>query len=322
MKKALSVILFLVLVSCGMQGVTLPTQSNNKIPVLGTPSVSARLTIDEYAVVPAAEDTPDYIDFMARIPPEVRDAHALEKYGNPETLVQTPNELLEPFGYRLQQNPMLSSYSFELYKDDALIVEGISSFHPVTVREDGSDFTLLMDLQNGDQLIAIAGTVGKRGGDEVLREAPVYAGNALIEAWYEGSGVVVTSDGEHVFSTPAEFMVDYPLKGLYAWQDHWVLEVDGEVFIDGENLNDVMDYAKIFGWHLVDGHPFYFFIDKQDGRTGVSYNGTVLEQEYDQVIHYACCEPAAFNPGFSERMVWFFALRDGMWYYVEMGVYE
>ena len=316
MKKILFPILFLALISCVTQ------TGSNAIPLLGTPPVGARLTINEYAVVSAAEDTPDNFDFMARIPPEIRDAHAVEKYGNPDTLVETPNELLAPFGYRLQQNPVMSSYSFELFKDDALIVEGISSFSPITVKADGTDFTFTMDLTNGDQLIAVAGTVGKRNGAEVLREAPVYAGSALIEAWYEHDGVVVTSDGARVFFTPARFEVDYPLKGLYAWQGAWVIEVDGEVFIDGDNLNDALDYAKIFGWHLIDGKPFYFFIDKEDGSTGVSYDGAVLEQEYEQVIHYACCEPAAFNPGFSERMVWFYALRDGMWYYVEMGVYE
>lgn len=35
-----------------------------------------------------------------------------------------------------------------------------------------------------------------------------------------------------------------------------------------------------------------------------------------------CCEPAAFNVAGSETMVWFHALRDGVWYYVEIGVYK
>ena len=54
---------------------------------------------------------------------------------------------------------------------------------------------------------------------------------------------------------------------------------------------------------------------------GISYDGEVLPVNYDEVIHYRCCEPAAFNVGGSEQMVWFYARRDGAWYYVELGKY-
>jgi len=47
-----------------------------------------------------------------------------------------------------------------------------------------------------------------------------------------------------------------------------------------------------------------------------------LPYQYDEVVHYDCCEAAAFNVAGNERMVWFHALRDGIWYYVEMGVYQ
>ena len=54
----------------------------------------------------------------------------------------------------------------------------------------------------------------------------------------------------------------------------------------------------------------------------VSSRGEALPYQYDEVVHYDCCEAAAFNVAGNERMVWFHALRDGIWYYVEMGVYQ
>jgi hypothetical protein len=87
-------------------------------------------------------------------------------------------------------------------------------------------------------------------------------------------------------------------------------------------LNKSLGYSEIFGWHLVAGQPFYFFAKSGNGRIGVSYAGSVMPYSYEKIPHYQCCEPAAFNPGINEHMVWFYGLKEGMWYYVEMGVYE
>jgi hypothetical protein len=60
----------------------------------------------------------------------------------------------------------------------------------------------------------------------------------------------------------------------------------------------------------------------QDGETHAAYHGQVLPMAYDYVFHGMCCEPAAFNVAGSGKMVWFYALKDGVWHYVEMGVYD
>ena len=90
--------------------------------------------------------------------------------------------------------------------------------------------------------------------------------------------------------------------------------------IDGRSLNHDRGYDEIFHWQLVKGQPFYLF--KKSNRIGVSYAGQVLPYQYDEVIYYRCCEPAMFNVGGNETMVWFHARKGGMWYYVEMGVYR
>jgi hypothetical protein len=90
--------------------------------------------------------------------------------------------------------------------------------------------------------------------------------------------------------------------------------------VDGKSLNQELGYDEVFNWRTLDGQPFYFF--KKDSRIGVHYAGKDLPYEYDEVMHYNCCEPAAFNPHNLPSMVVFHGLRDGMWYYVETGVYD
>jgi len=108
---------------------------------------------------------------------------------------------------------------------------------------------------------------------------------------------------------------------LSEWEGQWVLEVlPGQVIVAGESLNARLGYDEIFEWRLLAGRPFFFF-STADG-VGLSYDGQVLPYRYDEVPHYLCCEPALANPGHNEMMVWFHGLRNGVWHYVELGVYE
>ena len=52
------------------------------------------------------------------------------------------------------------------------------------------------------------------------------------------------------------------------------------------------------------------------------YDGNIFHGMYEDVIHYKCCEPSLFNIRSNDNMVWFFALKDGYWYYVEAGIYD
>lgn len=67
---------------------------------------------------------------------------------------------------------------------------------------------------------------------------------------------------------------------------------------------------------MLGGKPFSFF--RKDGRIGMWYDGQVLAAKYDEVIHYHCCGPAAYNVQSSPDAVWFFARRDDLWYFIEL----
>ena len=130
----------------------------------------------------------------------------------------------------------------------------------------------------------------------------------------DGDTAVYTHTFDGIWSSPIS-------KHLSAWEGQWVLEVlPGQVIVAGESLNARLGYDEIFEWRLLAGRPFFFF-SSADG-VGLSYDGQVLPYRYDEVPHYLCCEPALANPGHNESMVWFHGLRDGVWYYVELGIYE
>lgn len=149
--------------------------------------------------------------------------------------------------------------------------------------------------------------------------------------------VTVERNGEEIYQIstgPGSPLTS--LQGLWVYDDHWILETalitrrqeentvytnaTGRISQDGELLNDLYDYEEMFGFQLMAGRPFYFF--KQDGKIGFSYDGQAMEAGYDEIPHYGCCSAAGLNPVRAQNMVAFFAQRDRIWYYVEVGVYE
>lgn len=133
--------------------------------------------------------------------------------------------------------------------------------------------------------------------------------------------LTVSGDGKALYAlTVPGFWVDVPLKAFLPWGEHWVVEAGERVIVDGTDINRALGYDTIFGWRLVQDRPFFFF--RRGAAYGISYDGQELAYRYDDIVHYMCCEPAMFNTAGNETMVWFHALRDGTWYYVEMGVYE
>jgi len=136
-------------------------------------------------------------------------------------------------------------------------------------------------------------------------------------------------DGQVIFTAPAGFPSPaVPLQGLWTYDDHWALELlmatqdewKGEVFVDGQLLNDQLGYDEAFGFQLLDGKPFYFY--QKGGTIGVNFDGTSTDLGYTRVIHYECCSGSVLNPVKAHAMVAFFAEEAGGWRYVEIGVFN
>jgi hypothetical protein len=125
-------------------------------------------------------------------------------------------------------------------------------------------------------------------------------------------------------------------QGLWVVDEHWFLEVAhvdenpidpnagfiiwGEIFQDGESLNEKHGYDEAFNFQILDGQSFFFF--SKDGEIGFSYNGNNTLMGYTEIPHYLCCSASAFNPLPSEKMVSFYATKEDTRYYVEVGAFK
>lgn len=144
--------------------------------------------------------------------------------------------------------------------------------------------------------------------------------------------VKVDYDGETVFTRSlGPPSPNNPLQGLWVHDGHWYLEVvennsggnspqaNGVVVVDGEVLHEKLGYDETFGFAILEGMPFYFF--SKSGIIDISFDNKVVTVGYEHIPHNACCSAARLNPIRAANMISFFAQRNGVWYYVEAGVY-
>jgi hypothetical protein len=119
-----------------------------------------------------------------------------------------------------------------------------------------------------------------------------------------------------------------PVQALWTYDGHWALEIlysdqnswVGKIYIDGSLINEQKGYDEAFGFQLLADKPFFFFI--RNGQVGYSYDGHETELNFSYVPHYNCCAESEINPTKSQNMVAFFAQRDSIWYYVELGDFD
>lgn len=151
---------------------------------------------------------------------------------------------------------------------------------------------------------------------------PVFIGEELLfPVWDTATGQVqVRKGGETVYAFTALMGANNPVQEFTIWQGGWLMEVDGFLIQDGQILNESGAYDELFGWRLLNGQPFYFF--RRGEWVGISYAGQVLPLAYEDVYHGGCCGYGIFNPWGNEQLVGFFALREGQWYHVMVGVME
>jgi hypothetical protein len=172
-----------------------------------------------------------------------------------------------------------------------------------------------------------AGELSVLLGEDRLVAREVYAGIGTSQYGM----VQVTRAGQVIYSVslgqPSPIS---KLRGLWAHEGHWYLEVAdaqgiGQVIEDGVSLSERGGYEETFGFQLLDGRPFYFA--QRGGQIGVVYDGQeVLSAQtvpagYHYIPHYGCCSATEMNPIQAENVVAFFARREGLWYYVEIGAY-
>jgi hypothetical protein len=132
-----------------------------------------------------------------------------------------------------------------------------------------------------------------------------------------------------VFTAPAGYPSPAsPLQALWIYDGEWALEIlfatpdewKGQLYIGGQLVNEQNGYEEAVGSQLLDGKLLYFY--QKDGTIGISYDGQDTPLGYSQLPHYQCCSGSALNPSQAREMVAFFAERNGVWYYTELGKFD
>jgi putative hemolysin len=136
----------------------------------------------------------------------------------------------------------------------------------------------------------------------------------------------LTRNGQEIFRTDAGGISPIePLRGLWTYDDHWVLETNlfledkpfnGQIFSDGQSLNQQNGYQESFGFQTINDRPFYFF--RRDGKVDAWYDGQEISLGYDDVPHYLCCGDSGLNPVARQGAVLFFGNKSDQWYFVRI----
>ena len=310
--------------------------SNNNpidLSLLKTSSGSSALTVDEYELVDVETDSPTHMEFSQWLTSDMIDKHMVWKNLTPNRAVQDINAILTKYGFSIEHEPMLSSYTYRLLENFAILLNDIYPVGSATENQDQDDFTLLVQNYEGDSYLLQKSGVQEWHPEDTFIYAPVYYQNELIypvinytsqvaSEFGDSTIQIVSESGEVIYETSLPSNpVMAPIQTFQSWNGHWILEKQGEVIMDGKSLNEELGYAEIFEWHIIQGEPFFFVYDKKSSTYSMVYAGKVLDQQFDDIAHYQCCEPAMFNPNSNNYLIWFYAVRDGKWYYVEAGIY-
>ncbi len=292
------------------------------LSLLQISSVSPDLIVEEYEMVDIETDSPTHMEFTQWLTSDMITKRAVWKNLTPNRAVQETNAILTKYGYSIEHEAMLSSYTYRLLENYAILLNDIYPVGGATENQAQDDFALLVQNNEGDSYLLQKSGVQEWHPDDVFVYAPVYYQNELIYPVVDSNIQIVSESGEVIYETSLPSNpVMAPIQTFQSWNNHWILEKQGEVIMDGKSLNEELGFDEIFEWHIIQGEPFFFVYDKKSSTYSMVYAGQMLDQKYDDIVHYQCCEPAIFNPNGDSYMVWFYAARDGKWYYVEAGIY-
>jgi hypothetical protein len=156
----------------------------------------------------------------------------------------------------------------------------------------------------------------------MLNADTIVSSEGIQPCEFEGC-INVTLNGKEIFRTNAGGISPIEsLRGLWTYDNHWVLETNlylpdnpynGQIFVDGGSLNEQNGYEESFNFQTINGRPFYFF--RRNGKVDAWFDGKEISLGYDDVPHYLCCSGSGLNPKPRQGAVLFFGNKSNRWYF-------
>lgn len=293
--QGLVVAFCLCLYGCAAPNSAPPTSS--LVPATGG---GATFQVHEYALVEESKDNPDHVQFEQRVPAAVESHQSGWPFSNTEDLLETANQALAPFGYFLEGNPTPPFSGYSLYHDKKLIQRDIARFDPVALKNNESDpgamdFFLSFETMDGEKMVAdMAGVHSSKAEEQSAgRLGTDYLNQKMAFAGGTGSDVYIFAG-----------------SGLREEKTQSVIQ----------GISQINGNIGGFGIQMINGKTFLFY--SRGDLIHLNYAGRDLPYTYDRVVHDNKDETAIFNPGGNGKILWFYALRDGLWYYVEAGIFN
>jgi hypothetical protein len=294
--QGLALAVCICLIGCAAPNAAPPASSH--LPVTGG---GGTFQVHEYALVEESQDNPNHAEFQQRVPAALESHPNGWPFSNTGEILQTANRALTPFGYSLGRNPTPPFSGYALYHAGKLIQRDIARFSPVAVKSDegkpgGTNFTFSFETMDGEKLVADAAGVHTANVEDQSAGSRGNNYENLNLAFIGGAG-----NGINLFDSAGQ-------------------EKGHSDLPDQHGLGLESGNPGSFGTQWIDDQPFTFY--SRNDLIHLNYAGRDLPYTYDQVVHDNNGNLSIFNPGGNGRIVWFYALRDGLWYYVEAGVFE
>lgn len=269
-------------------------------------------------------------EFYDNIPQEVlAGRNALLVQPAPPSVEQV-NAALQPFDFRLEPSATQKN-QYRFYRGDELLFDHVTAYGAVFLNRSSSDFLFSITLGNFEVWVIQKDRFEMWYAGEP-RYLPIFAGDNVVAIGEPGDYVeagqpvfgvpiLVNDQPKYQLALPYQGANNCPIEEFRAWGDHWVLEMEGEVLVDGEKLTRKYLYEQVFNWQLINGKEFFLF--KDAGYYGMFYDGSDLSITYGEIIHWPCIDQQGgggvnLSAASSDQAVTFFARRGMAWYYVEV----
>jgi hypothetical protein len=168
-----------------------------------------------------------------------------------------------------------------------------------------------------------------------FREKVIPAEEEVENAFLLNAEVVIFINDEPMMTIPiGTLKAGSIVFGIYTDGSSWYLEVDrgeafyhedgtmempiqGDIYRDGVSLNETEGYDESFGFAIMKGFPFYFFVRNEEYY--YRYSGNDYALSYTHISHHMCCSGSLAEPRRLEDQVVFFANRGDQRYLVILG---